>query len=204
MMVTRTEPCGKTRYRIYLDGEPAFILYKGEMKKMGIREGESISAGTEETIRSEILYRRARLRAMHLLEGMDRTEEGLCEKLRQSEYPEDVIEKAVAYVRSFGYINDARYAENFILSRRDSKSRRELEALLAKKGVSRENIDQAFSICYSEEEEQKAIQKILRKKRVDPKTAEGAELRKIYGYLARKGFRYDAIRQVIQNHTENA
>ena len=73
MMVTRTEPCGKTRYRIYLDGEPAFILYKGEMKKMGIREGESISAGTEETIRSEILYRRARLRAMHLLEGMDRT-----------------------------------------------------------------------------------------------------------------------------------
>ena len=83
MTVTRIEPCGKTRYRIHLDGEPAFILYKGEMKNLGIREGEEVSPDTLETIYSAILYRRARLRAMHLLEDMDRTEAGLREKLRK-------------------------------------------------------------------------------------------------------------------------
>ena len=204
MIVTRVEPCGKTRYRIYLNGESAFVLYKGEMKKLGIREGESLSSDILETIYTDILYRRARLRSMHLLEDMARTEAGLREKLRQGEYPEAVTEKAVAYVRSFGYLDDVRYAENFILSRRDSKSRREMEALLRKKGVSGTDIEQAFSNCYTEEGEAEAVRKILRKKRFDPDSADRAELQKIYGYLARKGFRYEIIRQVIQNPVEDA
>lgn len=204
MTVTRVEPCGKTRYRIYLDGESAFILYKGEMKKLGIREGETVSSDILETIYTEILYRRARLRAMHLLEDMDRTEAGLREKLRQGEYPEEISEKVIAYVRSFGYLNDARYAENFILSRKDSKSRREIEAILRKKGVSGADIEQAFSSCYTEEGELEAVRRILRKKRFDPDTADRVQLQKIYGYLARKGFRYEIIRQVIQNPVEDA
>ena len=204
MYKRQVEPCGKTRYRIYLDGESAFILYKGEMKKLNIREGGSLSSDTLEMIYTEILYRRARLRAMHLLEDMDRTEAGLREKLRQGEYPEEITEKAIAYVRSFGYLDDIRYAENFILSRRDSKSRREIEALLKKKGVAGTDISQAFSNCYTEEEELEAVRKILRKKRFDPDTADRAALQKIYGYLARKGFRYEIIRQVIQNPAEDA
>ena len=115
-----------------------------------------------------------------------------------------MTEKAVAYVRSFGYLDDVRYAENFILSRRDSKSRREMEALLRKKGVSGTDIEQAFSNCYTEEGEAEAVRKILRKKRFDPDSADRAELQKIYGYLARKGFRYEIIRQVIQNPVEDA
>lgn len=204
MTVTQTEPCGKNRCRIYLDGEPAFILYRGEMKRLDIREGAHISGETVETIHSEILYRRARMRAMHLLEDMDRTEAGLREKLRQGEYPVDVIEKAITYVRSFGYLNDARYAENFILSRSTSKSRRELRALLTNKGVSAEDIDRAFAVCYPDDAEQEAVRKILKKKHIDPDTAGKEELHKIYGYLARKGFRYETIRQVIQNDAENA
>lgn len=49
---------------------------------------------------------------MHLLEDMDRSEAGLREKLKAGLYPEDLIEAAVTYVKSFGYLNDVRYAEN--------------------------------------------------------------------------------------------
>ena len=204
MTVTRTEPCGKTKYRIYLDGEPAFILYKGEMKKLDIREGQSISRETEERIRSEILLRRAKLRAMHLLEDMDRTETELRDKLRRGEYPDDVVEKAIDYVSSFGYIDDVRYAENYILGRKDLKSRREIRAVLAKKGISGEDIEQAFSACYSEDSEAEAVRRILRKRKFSPESADRAQMQKMYGYLARKGFRYEVIRQVIQNADENA
>lgn len=204
MTVTRTEPCGKTKYRIYLDGEPAFILYKGEMKKLDIREGQSISRETEERIRSEILFRRAKLRTMHLLEDMDRTETELRDKLSQGEYPDDVIEKAIDYVSSFGYIDDVRYAENYILGRKDLKSRREIRAVLAKKGISGEDIEQAFSACYSEDSEAEAVRRILRKRKFSPESADRAQMQKMYGYLARKGFRYEVIRQVIQNADENA
>ena len=34
--------------------------------------------------------------------------------------------------------------------------------------------------------------------------AEEAQMQKIYGYLVRKGFRYDTVRQVIQNYNDDA
>ena len=54
------------------------------------------------------------------------------------------------------------------------------------------------------EDEQEAVLRILKKKKVDPRTADEAQMQKIYGFLARKGFRFDTVRQVIQNYNENA
>ena len=134
--------------------------------------------------------KRAKLRAMHLLEDMDRTESALREKLRQGLYPSDVTEAAIEYVKSFGYLDDVRYAENFVRSRQ--------------KGISSEIAKRAMEICYEEMGEEEAIRKILRKKKFDPNKAEEAQMQKIYGYLGRKGFRYDTVRQVIQNYNDDA
>lgn len=204
MIVTRTESLTKTKYKVDLDGQFAFVLYKGELSRYGVKEGAELTEETVDEIYNTVLLKRAKKRAMHLLEDMDRTESGLREKLRQGLYPAKIIEKAIDYVRSFGYLNDARYAENFILSRRNSKSRKEIHALLLGKGISDEEISIAFENCYGNQEEQEAVRRILEKKRVDPKTADDREMQKIYGYLARKGFRYETIRQVIQNYNENA
>lgn len=202
MIVTKTEACTKTKYKVYLDGAFAFVLYKGEMARFGIAEGEDIPEETVEKIRTEVILKRAKLRAMHLLEDMDRTESELREKLRQGRYPEEAVEGAVAYVKSFGYLDDARYAENFVRSRKAVKSRREIRMLLSRKGI--EDKWKAFEICYENEDEQEAVLRILRKKKVDPGTADDAQMQKIYGFLARKGFRFDTVRQVIQNYNENA
>ncbi len=207
MTVTKVEPVTKTKYKVYLDGEFAFVLYKGELSRFGIREGGEVPEGTVEKIRAEVILKRAKLRAMHLLEDMDRTEAALREKLRQGLYPADAVEGAVQYVKSFGYVDDARYAENFVRSRQGSKSRKEIQALLLGRGVAAEQIEAAFETCYSETDgdgEQEAIRRILKKKRFSPEDRDERELQKIYGYLARKGFRYDTVRQVIQNYNDNA
>lgn len=204
MIVTRTESLTKTKYKVDLDGQFAFVLYKGELSRYGVKEGAELTEEIVDEIYNTVLLKRAKKRAMHLLEDMDRTESGLREKLRQGLYPKEIIEKAIDYVRSFGYLNDARYAENFILSRRNSKSRKEIHALLHGKGISDEEISIAFENCYGNQEEQEAVRRILEKKRVNPKTADDREMQKIYGYLARKGFRYETIRQVTQNYNENA
>lgn len=204
MEITKLETVTKTRWKVELDGERTFILYKGELKRFGIQEGGELSEELYEQIRKEVLLKRAKLRAMHLLTDMPRTESGLREKLKTGMYPEDVIDEAVAYVSSFGYLNDYRYAENFIISKRASKSRKEITALLCEKGVSREQIDLAMENCYGEEGDSEAIRRLIEKKRVDILHASEQELHKLYGYLARKGFRYEDIRQVIQNYTENA
>lgn len=204
MTVTGIEPCGKTKYKVYLDGEFAFVLYKGELSRFGIREEAIVQEDVAEKIRTEVILKRAKLRAMHLLEDMDRTEADLRDKLLRGFCPPDIAEAAVEYVRSFGYLDDERYAENFIRSRQGTKSRREIRAALMAKGVSGELIDQAFEACAQDGGEEEAVRKILRKKRFDPLQTQEEDLRKIYGYLARKGFRYDTVRQVIQNYEDDA
>ncbi|MBM6853153.1 regulatory protein RecX [Mediterraneibacter glycyrrhizinilyticus] len=204
MIVTKAEACAKTKFRVWLDGEFAFVLYKSELSRYGIREGAEIPPDTVEKIEKEVILKRAKLYAMHLLEDMDRTEYGLREKLRRAMYPEKAADQAVEYVRSFGYLDDSRFAENFVRSRKNSKSRREIRALLTQKGVSTERIDEAFEACYGEDEEQEAVRALLRKKRFDPGEVDDQKMRKIYAYLARKGFGFETVRQVIQNYGEDA
>lgn len=206
MIVTKTEPLTKTKFKVYIDGQFAFVLYKGELSQFHIRESEEISGETVTKIHEEVIKKRAKLRAMHLLEDMDRTEAALREKLKMGLYPAEAVDEAIRYVKSFGYLDDARYAENFVRSRQGSKSSREIQALLLKKGLSADMIEAAFEKCREDggDAEQEAVWKILKKKRFDPDMADEAQIQKIYAYLGRKGFRYDTVRQVIQNYNVHA
>lgn len=101
-----------------------------------------------------MIIKRAKLRAMHLLNDMDRTESQLRTKLRQSCYTEDVVEAALAYVKSFGYIDDLDYAKRYIQNRQNQKSKRELYAQLVGKGIERELIELAMEECYTGEDDE--------------------------------------------------
>ena len=204
MLVTKVEPLKKTNYRIELEQKQVFVLYKGELKKFGVTEGEDLPEEQYEKIRTEVLLKRVKLCAMHLLTDMARTESGLREKLKQGMYPEDLIDAAIAYVRSFGYLDDYRYAEQFIESKKRNKSKKEIRALLLQKGVSTEEIDLAMENCWQEEDTETTIRTLIRKKGVDISTASDQEIQRLYGFLGRKGFRFEDIRQVIQNYNENA
>lgn len=204
MFVTKIEPVGKTKYKIYIEEQFAFELYKGELSRYHIAEDAPIEAEVVENIKKNVILKRIKLRSMHLLNDMDRTESGLRTKLKQGGYTEEMIEQALDYMKSFGYINDDNYARRFIESRKGNKSKKEVYALLCKKGMAKEQIELAMETIYGEADEIEAIQVILRKKRFHQETADNAEIQKICGYLMRKGFRYNDIRQVIQVSDRNA
>lgn len=198
MVVTRVEAVTKTKYKVYVDGQFAFILYKGELSRFHIAEDQELSQESYEKIRTEVILKRAKLRAMHLLNDMWRTEAQLREKLTRNEYPADIVEAAISYVKSFGYINDYEYARSFIESRKERKSRREIYMQLVGKGVSRELIDEAFEEGYEREDSTEAIRRLLEKKHYDRENTTPEEKKKIMAYLVRKGFGYDDIRRTMQ------
>lgn len=204
MTVTRLEPVTKTKYKVYLDGQFAFILYKGELSRYHIAVDGKLDEEAYQSIRTEVVLKRAKLRAMHLLSDMGRTESQLRAKLEQGGYVSDIVEAAIAYVKSFGYVNDMEYARSFIESRKDKKSRKEIYAALCQKGITKEEIEKAFEECYEIDDSKAAIEAIIRKKKFDPETADYTERQKIAGYLMRKGFRYEDVRQVIQVSEWNA
>ena len=204
MTVTNVETVGKSKYKIYVDEQFAFVLYKGELSHYKIAVNEEITADVYERIMKEVIAKRAKLRALHLLNAMGRTEEQLREKLRQGEYPDDIIEEAISYVKSFGYINDEEYARSFIAGRKEKKSRKELYIQLRQKGIDTSILDTVFDEYYDSEDSYKAIRSLLEKKRYSPENTTPAEKSKIMAYLVRKGFSYEDIRQVLQVSEWNA
>lgn len=204
MVVTKIESVTKTKFKVFLDEQFAFVLYKGELSRYKITEQGEMSQELVELIKKEVLEKRAKSRAMHLLSQMDRTEEQLRMKLRQNLYPEDVIEVAVNYVKAFGYVGDAGYARRYVSARQGSKSKKEIMMALRKKGVSKEDVQIALEEEYKEYGEQETIRRLVDKKRFCAETATDVEKRKICEYLLRKGFRYDDISKVIQVSFWNA
>ena len=204
MKVTRLEPVTKTKYKVYLDEQFAFVLYKGELSRYKIKEDAEVSQELMEQIKNEVLVKRAKLRALHLLNYMDRTEQQLRDRLKRDLYPEDIVELAVEYVKSFGYVGDYGYAKRYVESKRTSKSKEEIRAGLIQKGVSKETIQLVLSECYEEQGDLMAIKNILEKKRFVVDTATDEEKRRMFAYLLRKGFRYGDISQVIQVSFWNA
>ena len=99
---------------------------------------------------------------------MDRTEAQLREKLLQAEFSPELVEEAVAYVKSFGYIDDERYVRNYIEYRSSQKSRRQLEQELQfRKGVSPELIQKVY------EELEPADEKIIIRRFLEKKKFAG-------------------------------
>lgn len=204
MIVTKLEPLAKTRYKVYLDGQFAFVLYRGELSRYQLAEGKNISDELFLEIRNGVVLKRAKLRCLHLLKDVDRTEVQLTTKLQQGGYTDDLITEALEYVKSFGYLNDENYAARYVESQKKRKSKKEVYASLIHKGVSRDIIDEAFSSSYDSEDECEAIKTLLNKKRFDPQKALPDEKRKIFAYLSRKGFRYENILKVLQVSEWNA
>ena len=180
------------RVRIQLETGISFVLYKKEAASFGFKEGDFITEEIWQEIRNEILIKRARKRVMYLLQKKDHTEKQLRDKLKGNEYPEDVIEDSIAYVKSFHYVDDGRYAANYVHYHQESKSMMQLKMDLQQKGVSKEEIDRAFEeeLQVSQED---VIMKYLQKKGYDSKQADDGDRRRVCQFLLRKGFKSSDI-----------
>lgn len=187
----------KGRAKICLAGGADFVLYKKEYEAYGIEEGAELSEADYDEILQEILIPRCKKRAMHLLEKQDRSEKNLRDKLKEGGYSEDIIDVAIDYINSYGYLDDARMAASHIRFYQDSRSKQRLKQDLMNKGVSSEVIDRVMEEEYTGSEEA-LIKRLLEKKKYDPDTATYEDRGKIYRFLASKGFSSESINRVLK------
>lgn len=203
MTVTGIEELTKSRSRVYLDGEFAFVLYKGEFRLYHLRVGEELAQEDYEKIMGEVLPKRAKVRAMNLLMKKDYTTAQLREKLRQGGYPDEIIQVALDYVASFHYTDDLRYAVDYITYHQDSRSRMRIEQDLRAKGISAEVLEAAWVQWEEdggEQDEMSMIRELLRKRNYDPEHAERKDMQREYAFLMRKGFSADSVKKAVFGH----
>lgn len=190
--IRKFEGLGKGKYRITFDNAIVCQVYGTEIRSMKLEEGSSISEEQYHFILKEIVGKRAKKRALHLLEQMDRTEQQLRDKLAASDYPETCIEDAITYVKSFHYLDDTRYAETFTRYSKEKLSRGQIKQKLMAKGVKRETINQALE-CEYDIDEAELIRELLMKKHYNPQEVDDRESRLVYQYLLRRGFKSSDI-----------
>lgn len=197
MTISQIDSFGKDKLLLTLDEDISFPLYQKEVQHLQLEQGAELMEVQYHKIREEILIPRARKRTMYLLEKMDRTEAGLREKLRQGRYPEDIVEDAVAYVKSYHYVDDLRYALSYVRCHGQNKSRRLLYQELSGKGVSRDLIEQALEEAYEDGDESAKIARWLDKKHYSAEEANPKEKQRMYQFLLRKGFRSGDIWKLL-------
>lgn len=200
MIVTRITELDRKRNKIYIDGQFAFVLYKGELRQYHIAEGRELTAADYQEIMCTLLPKRAKLRAMNLLKSREYTEKKLRDKLAESCYPAEVVDEAIAYVKSFHYIDDERYAGQYIEYQLDFRSKRRIENDLLEKGVDKDIICNIFSRLEEDgiqPDETSMIEKLLRKRHFDKENATIQEKQKTYAFLARKGFSHENIQKAV-------
>lgn len=142
------------------------------------------------------MSKESRKKAMYLLQKQDRTEAQLRDKLKQSGFDEDDTTDAIVYVKSFHYLDDERFARNYIRCGSDNKSKQKLKMALLQKGVAQDVIDIALEEEFQGDEAEQ-IRNHLKKKGFSLSDATNEQREKMIASLYRKGFRMNDIKSVM-------
>ena len=137
-----------------------------------------------------------RKKAMSLLNHSDRTRWELQDRMERAGFSEEIIADAIAYVESFHYIDDLRYARRFADIYRETRSIARIRQDLKKRHVPEEYIDIALEeIAYDDSAAlAREVQKLCR--------GGGGftyeEKEKMAAKLYRKGFRTEDIFRALE------
>ncbi|MDS0139753.1 MULTISPECIES: regulatory protein RecX [unclassified Amycolatopsis] len=151
-------------------------------------------------------YKKAKEICFDLLAARPRTQEELRQALQRKGFDEETSETLLGKLDRAGLVNDEEFAQLWVKSRHANQglSRTALVAELRRKGVDGEVAAQAAGEVDRESEEQMA-RELVRKRlgslgNVDEQTA----LRRLLGFLARKGYpqglAYTVIREELREY----
>ncbi|MCD8130644.1 MAG: recombination regulator RecX [Lachnospiraceae bacterium] len=202
MIVTEIRELNAKKVLVTVDGHLAFPLYKGELRQYGLAEESEIAAKQWDELWDQVLIRRSRLRAMNLLQKKNYTKAELERKLRENFYPDELISQALEYVMQFHYVDDLRYAQNYIRYHSENRSRQRIRHDLLAKGISSELFEQAweeFQESNEEWSERKQILSLLEKRHYNPELADEKEKAKTMAFLYRRGYSTSVISSVFSH-----
>ena len=141
MSVLTLRPGRNNKVHLLLDGAYAMTVDSDFVAFSGLYENMEISDEALISLTREVNARRAFNKASDLLSLRDHSEKELLQKLRQKGYAEGA-EEALAKLKDYGYLDDARFAARFAAELRRVKhyGRHRIEQELYRKGVSRDVI----------------------------------------------------------------
>lgn len=191
----------KRKYKVYIDYNYGFPLYYQDIVSLQLEVGTPFNQSIYDRILEDLVLPRAKQKAMDLLKMQDRSVHELCSKLKDQYYPDSIIDETLRYINRYGYLDDERFATNYIKNRMDHKSKRILQQELLQKGVDGDLIEQVLQAVYEESELDPEYQLILKHLKRLVKGSEELswdDKQKILAKMYRKGFEPDKVRELLK------
>ncbi len=184
----------KTRVNVYLDGRFFCGLDFVTLAENRLKTGMEITKERLAEIQFAAEKDKAFAKAVSLLSVSAKTEKEVALRLQEKGYAATVIGDAIARLKEYGYVDDAEFAREYVLSHAHKKGSRMLRAELRAKGVSDGDITAALSAADESAGAIAALSAYLRGKEITKEI-----LQKAYRYLLGKGFTGDAINSALQS-----
>ena len=197
MQVQKNHP---SRLSIFLDGN----FYCGVSEEVAIKHQLKKGTTIDENELKELLHdeelSNAKKYVYTILARRMYSSSEIRKKLKEQGYTDEIIDNVILMMEGYGYLNDKTFAEEWIQSRRQNnpKGKIVLKRELTQKGIEGDIIEEVFNQSFDESQQSEiALDMARRKSRSyrndDPISAR----RKLQGYLIRRGFDFETVRNVV-------
>ena len=183
--------------KVFLDGQPALALLAETALKEGITVGQEVGEDRREALADKDRYQRCYNAAIRFLSYRMRSESEIRQRLQRHGYNQPDIDKALARLKEQGLVDDVAFARFWRENREafSPRSRRLTKLELKRKGLNSEVIEQVISEIDDKDSAYRAA--LNRARRLS--FADYQDFRqRLVGYLGRRGFSYDIIKEIIE------
>jgi regulatory protein len=190
------------RFDLLVDGRHEATLSIESVERLALAVGRAYD-DVRDSVRREATLLATYDRALNLLALRARSARELRRALVRKGEPPHQVDAAIARLEAAGFLDDGAFARQFARSKAvgAGMSRRRIQQELGRRGVARAVGDEAVAIVFEEEQlderavvENAARKKLRSLKKLDAETRK----RRLYAFLARRGYERDDIRRVMQ------
>lgn len=200
MSVLTLQPGKNNKVHLLLDGEYAMTADSDFVAFSGLHDNMILDDEALADLQGKVNARRAFNKASDLLALRDHSEKELLQKLRQKGFA-DGAEEAMEKLKSYGYLDDSRFALRFAqeLQRVKHYGKKRIEQELYRKGVSRDVVSDTLEQLSFDEDALTALIERRYLRQLD--TEKGVQ--KTVAALQRMGYSFGEIRDALRKVQED-
>ena len=182
------------RYSIFVDDKYSFSLSESELLSIGLRINQEFTETELAELKNTAVEDKAMMRAYDQLSRRARSEWEMRDYLRRKDHEPELIDKIISRLQDKNYLDDEQFARSWVENRRLLKktSKRKLSQELKQKRVDEATINKV--LAEDSTDEQAVLKELVKKKSQQTRYQDKTKLMQ---YLMRQGFRYDDIKQVL-------
>ncbi len=197
MKITAVTPQKKreNRYNVFIDNEFAFGIDGVDLLYYKLKEGSELSRERFDMITEELIFVKAREKALKFIDYKQRTEKEVRKKL-EDDYSPEIIQRVMEMLKKYKIVDDENYARLYINDCLKLKGwgRQRILNELAAKGIDREK---AAPLLEGTDDIMLEKAKKLVEKRVKGSIADMKEYKKHLDFLVRRGFDYETAKAAL-------